>query len=269
MPRWPASSSLTALSIFVPLITAAVKAGKAVLCEKPVDLDLERARACWSEIAAQQPRVMIGFNRRFDPSFRARRERLHKGEVGKLELAVITSRDPAPPPAGYIQSSGGFFPPITIPRLRHGALSRERYRRCMHSVRIWWIPPSARPATSTPAPCRCGRVGALLHINNSRRSVWLRSAHRGVRASGMLHAGNQARHLGAAWSAEHTGLRSDPPFLSRALSPGLRVGTERLRRGTGRGPSHDPGFLRRARGATAGEQPKRACAPAGRWTCRR
>src|SRR5213082_458667 len=55
----------------VPLITAAVKAGKAVLCEKPVDLDPQRARECWSGIAGGNPRVMVGFNRRFDPSLRA------------------------------------------------------------------------------------------------------------------------------------------------------------------------------------------------------
>src|SRR3569833_2885866 len=83
----------------VSLIGAAVKAGKAVLCEKPIDLDLERARAGWREIAARQPLVLLGFNRWFDPSVRALRERLHAGEIGRLELAVITSRDPAPPPA--------------------------------------------------------------------------------------------------------------------------------------------------------------------------
>src|SRR5215813_12238111 len=64
----------------VPLIGAAVRAGKAVLCEKPIDLDLERVESCWREIAPQRPVVMIGFNRRFDPSFRALRERLQSGE---------------------------------------------------------------------------------------------------------------------------------------------------------------------------------------------
>jgi myo-inositol 2-dehydrogenase / D-chiro-inositol 1-dehydrogenase len=98
----------------VPLITAAVRAGKAVLCEKPIDVDLERARACWSEIAGGQPIVMIGFNRRFDPSYAALRERLSRGEIGSLELAVITNRDPAPPPASYIKASGGLLRDMTI-----------------------------------------------------------------------------------------------------------------------------------------------------------
>ena len=98
----------------VALIGAAVAAGKAVLCEKPIDLDLTRARAGWAAIAARKPPVMLGFNRRFDPSFRALRERLHAGEIGRLELAVITSRDPAPPPPAYIQASGGLFRDMTI-----------------------------------------------------------------------------------------------------------------------------------------------------------
>src|SRR6185312_4412976 len=98
----------------VSLIGAAVKAGKAVLCEKPIDLDLERARAGWREIAAQRPLVMLGFNRRFDPSFRALRDRLHSGGIGKLERAVITSGDPAPPSAAYIKASGGLLRDMTI-----------------------------------------------------------------------------------------------------------------------------------------------------------
>src|SRR6184192_37317 len=88
----------------VPLITAAVKAGKAVLCEKPVDLDPQRARECWSGIAGGNPRVMVGFNRRFDPSFKSLRERLQGGEVGR-------------PDARHDHS-----------RFRHGALPGGRYR---------------------------------------------------------------------------------------------------------------------------------------------
>ena len=58
------------------LFTLAVRAGKAVLCEKPIDLDLARVDRCWTEIAALNPTVMIGFNRRFDPSFREVHERV-------------------------------------------------------------------------------------------------------------------------------------------------------------------------------------------------
>jgi len=81
----------------------AAKAGKKVLCEKPVDLDIKRVDACWKEIGGLKPVVMIGFNRRFDPSFKAVRDRIQSGEIGKVEQIVITSRDPAPPPPAYLK----------------------------------------------------------------------------------------------------------------------------------------------------------------------
>ena len=69
----------TSTDTHVPLLTAAAKAGKAVLCEKPIDLDIARAEACWAEIGKLNPLVMIGFNRRFDPSFKAVRDRIAAG----------------------------------------------------------------------------------------------------------------------------------------------------------------------------------------------
>jgi myo-inositol 2-dehydrogenase/D-chiro-inositol 1-dehydrogenase len=98
----------------VDLLTRAVRAGKAVLCEKPIDLDIARVDACWAEIGAGDPLVMVGFNRRFDPSFREIRDRVTAGEIGRLEQVVIISRDPAPPPAGYVATSGGLFRDMTI-----------------------------------------------------------------------------------------------------------------------------------------------------------
>jgi myo-inositol 2-dehydrogenase / D-chiro-inositol 1-dehydrogenase len=98
----------------VDLLTRAVRAGKAVLCEKPIDLDLARVDGCRTEIGALADRVMVGFNRRFDPSFRNIRARVAAGEVGTLEQLVIISRDPAPPPAAYVATSGGLFRDMTI-----------------------------------------------------------------------------------------------------------------------------------------------------------
>ncbi len=96
------------------LIEAATTAGKAVLCEKPVDLSLERARACQSVARETGQTVMIGFNRRFDPSFSAMKAALDAGEIGKAELLSITSFDPAPPPIPYIKVSGGLFRDMMI-----------------------------------------------------------------------------------------------------------------------------------------------------------
>ncbi|MDD7973658.1 inositol 2-dehydrogenase [Roseinatronobacter alkalisoli] len=96
------------------LIEAATAAGKAVLCEKPVDLSLARARACLDAVSGSGKPVMIGFNRRFDPNFGALKAALDAGEIGKAELLSITSYDPAPPPVTYIKVSGGIFRDMMI-----------------------------------------------------------------------------------------------------------------------------------------------------------
>jgi len=98
----------------IDLIEAAVNAGKPVLCEKPVDLDIAKVDACWARIAGKNPRVMIGFNRRFDPSFKAVRDAVHAGEIGELRQVIITSRDPEIPPVGYMKVAGGLLRDMTI-----------------------------------------------------------------------------------------------------------------------------------------------------------
>lgn len=96
------------------LIEAAVAAGKAVFCEKPIDLDLARARACQKTVNAAGALVMMGFNRRFDPNFAALKAAFDAGEIGKGELLTLTSFDPAPPPVSYIKVSGGLYRDMMI-----------------------------------------------------------------------------------------------------------------------------------------------------------
>lgn len=95
-------------------IEAAMAAGKAVLCEKPVDLSLARAQACLSAVKDAKQPIMIGFNRRFDPNFGELKRALDAGEIGKPELLNITSFDPAPPPVSYVKVSGGLFRDMMI-----------------------------------------------------------------------------------------------------------------------------------------------------------
>jgi myo-inositol 2-dehydrogenase / D-chiro-inositol 1-dehydrogenase len=90
----------------------AAAAGKVIFCEKPVDLSLERARSAAATLG--RARLFLGFNRRFDPSFRALREKLQAGVIGSLETLHIVSHDPAPPPVSYIKVSGGLFKDMTI-----------------------------------------------------------------------------------------------------------------------------------------------------------
>ena len=96
------------------LIEAFVKAGKAVFCEKPVDLDVARARQVIETVAAENGTLMVGFQRRFDPDFRALKAAIDEGRIGEVEMVTLTSRDPGAPPPAYIKSSGGIFRDMTI-----------------------------------------------------------------------------------------------------------------------------------------------------------
>ena len=115
-----ASSDVDAVVICTPtdthadLIERFCSVGKAVFCEKPVDLDVGRVRDCLSVVEATKGRVMLGFNRRFDPDFAALKAALDAGRIGKVEMITITSRDPGAPPADYITRSGGIFRDMTI-----------------------------------------------------------------------------------------------------------------------------------------------------------
>lgn len=93
---------------------ASVRAGKHVFCEKPLDNDVNRALRSLKELQSVKPKVLLGFNRRFDPNFSSLRVRLSQGEVGALETLHIISHDPAPPPASYIKTSGGIFNDMSI-----------------------------------------------------------------------------------------------------------------------------------------------------------
>ncbi len=96
------------------LIETFARAGKAVFCEKPVDLDVARVRACLATVSDTGATLMVGFQRRFDPDFRALKAAVDAGQIGKVEMITITSRDPGPPPYDYITRSGGIFRDMTI-----------------------------------------------------------------------------------------------------------------------------------------------------------
>jgi myo-inositol 2-dehydrogenase/D-chiro-inositol 1-dehydrogenase len=158
----------------VGLILAAAKSGKAVLCEKPIDLDIKRVDRCLAELKRHRVPVAIGFNRRFDPTNRAIHAAIHRGDVGDVEQIVITSRDPAPPPLSYIKTSGGLFRDMMIhdfdlARWLLGAEPVEVVAKasCQIDPRI------ARTGDVDGAMVVLKtQSGALCHINNSRRAVY-------------------------------------------------------------------------------------------------
>jgi myo-inositol 2-dehydrogenase/D-chiro-inositol 1-dehydrogenase len=188
------------------LLERAVAAGKAVLCEKPIDLDLAKVDACWERIRERNATIMTGFNRRFDPSFRALRDRVLQGEIGRLEQLVITSRDPSPPPVAYIVVSGGLFRDMTI----HD-FDMARYLMgeivAVLAIGANLVEPAIKAAGDIDAAMIIleGADGALCHINNSRRCAY--GYDQRIEAFGefgMLQAENQRPTSVQAWGAQAT-----------------------------------------------------------------
>lgn len=96
------------------LIEQSVAAGKAILCEKPIDLSLDRVNACAKAISGTKLPIMLGFVRRFDPGHAGVRHAIAAGQLGDLHQVIVTSRDPGMAPDEYIEVSGGIFRDMTI-----------------------------------------------------------------------------------------------------------------------------------------------------------
>jgi myo-inositol 2-dehydrogenase/D-chiro-inositol 1-dehydrogenase len=177
----------------VDLIIAAAKAGKAILCEKPIDLDIARVRMCEAAIAPYSPTIMIGFNRRFDPSFRAIRERVTAGEIGTVEQVIITSRDPEPPQPHFIKASGGMFRDMSI----HDFDMARYFVGDIVEVQAFGAALFDKTVDSfgdvdTAVINLRARNGAMVQINNTRRCVYGYDQRLEVFGSGgMLLAGNK------------------------------------------------------------------------------
>jgi myo-inositol 2-dehydrogenase/D-chiro-inositol 1-dehydrogenase len=159
----------------VDLITAAARAGKAILCEKPIDLDIERVERCRSAIADSGVAVQLGFNRRYDRSHRAVREAVRAGQIGALELLLITSRDPGLPPLSYLPVSGGIFRDMTIHDfdLARFILGDDPVTD-LYATGSIMVEPQLRELGDVDTAMVVMRAasGALVHINNSRRAVY-------------------------------------------------------------------------------------------------
>ena len=156
------------------LIERATAAGKAVLCEKPVDLSLARARACQEAVASTGCPVMIGFNRRFDPNFSALKKAVHAGEIGKPELLSITSFDPAPPPVSYIKVSGGLFRDMMIHDFDMANFIMGRAPATVTAVGSSIVDPEIGGAgdVDTAVVTLSYADGRIAVIKNSRRAVY-------------------------------------------------------------------------------------------------
>ena len=156
-------------------ITMGAMAGKAVFCEKPIDLDINKVNECMNEIKGVNIPLQIGFNRRFDKSHSKLQEAKVKGEIGNLEMIIITSRDPEPPGLDYLKAAGGFFRDTTI----HD-FDLSRFILCEDPIvqvtafGSQLVSDEIKKANDqdTAMFLLKSKKGVLIHINNSRRAVY-------------------------------------------------------------------------------------------------
>lgn len=158
----------------VDLIERAAAAGKAILCEKPIDLDIAKVARCVEALATTPVPLLVGFNRRFDPSAAALKHAIERGEIGTLRQVIITSRDPEPPPLATLPSTGGLFRDMTIHDFDMG-----RWLLGEEPVEVW----ATASCLVDPRIAALGDIdtamvimrtasGRQCHINNCRQAVY-------------------------------------------------------------------------------------------------
>lgn len=175
------------------LCIAAAKAGKAIFCEKPIDLSLKKVDACLKVVRAAKVPMLVGFNRRFDPSFAALRARIDAGQIGAVEQVVITSRDPGLPPVEYLKVSGGQFRDMTIHDFDMARWLLGEEPETLFATGSALVDRSLSKIGDTDSVMIVMRTksGKLCHINNSRRATYGYDQRIEVLGSkGRLTAGN-------------------------------------------------------------------------------
>ncbi|QEE34777.1 inositol 2-dehydrogenase [Octadecabacter sp. SW4] len=179
------------------IIHAAAKAGKAIFCEKPVDMSADRIRACIAVVEANKTSFMTAFNRRFDPSFAHLQGRIAAGDIGAVEIVTILSRDPAPPPVSYIKSSGGLFRDMMIHDFDMARFLLGEEPVTVFAVGAALVDPDIGAAgdVDTAAVVLTTASGKICQISNSRRATYGYDQRIEVHgAKGMLRAENQREH---------------------------------------------------------------------------
>ena len=194
-----ASDAIDAIIIATPtpthydLIKSACEAGKAIFCEKPMDLDSNRIRKSIGFIESANVPFMTAFNRRFDKNFANIKARISDGHIGDVEILTILSRDPSPPPIDYIKSSGGIFKDMMIHDFDMARFLLGEEFISVHAVGSALVDPEIGKAgdVDTAAVTMTTESGKICQISNSRRATYGYDQRVEVHGSkGMLRAGN-------------------------------------------------------------------------------
>jgi len=201
----------TSTDTHADFIERAARTGKAIFCEKPIDLSARRIAETLRKTDAAGVKLMVGFNRRFDPNFAELRKRLAAGAVGEVEIVSIISRDPSPPPLDYVRRSGGLFRDMMI----HD-FDMARFLMGEEPVEVQAMGSSlvdARIAEAGDVDTAVVQMrtasGKLCQISNSRRAVYGYDQRAEVHGSkGLLRAGNI--HETTLEQASAKGFTADP-----------------------------------------------------------
>jgi myo-inositol 2-dehydrogenase / D-chiro-inositol 1-dehydrogenase len=200
----------------VEWLIAAAQAGKAIFCEKPISLDLNKVDEALAVVNASGVPIQIGFNRRFDPAHQSVRDAVRTGAIGDVHLVRITSRDPAPPPIAYVKVSGGLFCDMTI----HD-FDMARYVTGSEVVSVF----ATAAVRVDPAIGEAGDVdtavvvlthanGAITTIDNSRQAVYGYDQRvEAFGSGGLASSDNPLQHSGSRRTAAGTVGTTIPYFF--------------------------------------------------------
>jgi len=187
------------------IIGEAAKAGKHIFTEKPIDLELSKIDAALAAVASAGVKFQVGFNRRFDPNFKALADQVRAGKIGKPHLVRITSRDPSPPPVSYIQVSGGLFLDMAIHDFDMARYVGGEEVEEVYATGNCLVDPAIGKAgdIDTAVIVLKYRSGAICTIDNSRQAVYGYDQRLEVFGSqGCLLASNNAPTRTELWTAK-------------------------------------------------------------------
>ena len=158
----------------IDLIERAAAAGKAVLCEKPIDIDIAKVDRCLENLRKKPVPLMLGFNRRFDPSADALKRAIAAGEVGTVRQVIISSRDPGPPPLTYLAASGGLFRDMTIHDFDMGRWLLGEEPVEVYATASCLVDPQVAQHNDYDTAMVIMRTasGSQCHVNNCRQAVY-------------------------------------------------------------------------------------------------
>ncbi|HIU75697.1 MAG TPA: inositol 2-dehydrogenase [Candidatus Pelethocola excrementipullorum] len=204
-----------------PISLEAIRAGKHVFCEKPIDHDVDKIKEVIAALEGTRLKYQVGFNRRFDHNYEAVQQAVAAGKIGRPEIIKITSRDPEPPGIDYVKSSGGIFLDMTIhdfdmARFLAGCDATEVYVQGANLV-----DPAIGEAGDLDTAVITMQMenGAIAVIDNSRRAVYGYDQRAEVFGSeGMVAMENDSQSSAVVSNAE--GVTKEKPvffFLERYL----------------------------------------------------